>query len=181
VTTIDGYLEKQEKLLAAVVKPPTFPPSEPSALGLTLTHLTHRPDPEQSLAYGVHPVLAGEPYELVSSGNPMYGLHAGWNSLKSWLYEQWPQLGGYDGEKLAAATFRPDHGCVRLADTTTDTGRSIQEGVFNLALAAVKLIRNPTAHGRAEWAPSSTNERDYARNALALLNTLCWWVQAGIN
>jgi Protein of unknown function (Hypoth_ymh) len=145
-------------------------PEEPAAEGPTTASLT----------YNLHVVLAGEPFKLVTTSTPRLGPQEAWHSLRDLLYGEWPDLRPKDGTDLASAAFSDKSGYVRVGAPGLDeeTRRNLQQGVHNLALSVATMLRNPAAHGREGWAPASLGEREYAFGAMALVNTLCWWVQS---
>ncbi|HEU5269355.1 MAG TPA: TIGR02391 family protein [Jatrophihabitans sp.] len=51
-----------------------------------------------------------------------------------------------DGSKLMDAVFGPANPRIRFADSDTETGRSLQQGLHFLFKGAVQGIRNPDAH-----------------------------------
>jgi hypothetical protein len=176
VETVDDYAAVQLRLLGALQKVPLAP----EILGPAAAPVAA--EPSQLLVYQLHPVLSDEPYELVVKGNPRLGLQEGWHQFRDWLYRNWPELNHKEAAELITAAYG-DKGCIDLttADMDTETRGNIQNGAKLLGLAIVPLIRNPTAHGRPWYAPDNMDERDYARGAMSLINTLCWWTQAALD
>lgn len=55
-----------------------------------------------------------------------------------------------DGAKLMSRAFSRDNPVFTLADTSTISGKNVQQGYMNLFLGSTIGIRNPSAHGNDE-------------------------------
>lgn len=55
-----------------------------------------------------------------------------------------------DGSRLMNRAFSVENPIIRLADTSTESGRSIQQGFMQIFAGAMTGIRNPNAHANLE-------------------------------
>jgi uncharacterized protein (TIGR02391 family) len=74
-----------------------------------------------------------------------------------------------DGQDLMLAVWGCEKGVLKLTRCTTDTDRSIQDGIKFLSAGLMAAIRNPTAHEPAVDWPIG---RDDCLDILALISFL---------
>lgn len=97
----------------------------------------------------VHPSICDEARTRFESGHYADAVETSMKIVNSRVKEIVREKKGeeFDGKKLMTLAFSVNNPIINLSNTSTLTGKDIQEGYMHLFCGAIQAIRNPKAHG----------------------------------